>query len=314
MNRERKLMVLEKIAGILNQERICWAVGGSLLLYFKGITDEFHDIDLMVAEKDIARTGELLGMLGKKQERHPDSRFRTRHFLEYVIEGTEVDVMAGFVIVKDGAEYDGSLYPEQITDRYRLKHTDIPLQSVHLWKQYYALMERPEKCLMIDRRSGPGGSSAVQKMIEGFLYRTFVEETGDSSLRRNAKLILDEDGTVFIRPDFYSEKTGVIGEIHAHPGRLKPSQMHKAAADVLKMLAAEKAAGRTLCKYFVVCSEAEKEQLLGQSYLSFIIRSAGIEVVCYALPGILRMALEDAVCRQDMLRNERYAAAGNRRK
>ena len=31
---------------------VTWAVGGSLLLYFKGIVDEFHDIDLMVMAED----------------------------------------------------------------------------------------------------------------------------------------------------------------------------------------------------------------------------------------------------------------------
>lgn len=44
---QHKLEILSQIAKKLNEGHVTWAVGGSLLLYFKGIVDEFHDIDLM---------------------------------------------------------------------------------------------------------------------------------------------------------------------------------------------------------------------------------------------------------------------------
>ena len=40
------------IASKLNAAGIVWDVGASLLLYLHGITDEFHDIDLMVRQED----------------------------------------------------------------------------------------------------------------------------------------------------------------------------------------------------------------------------------------------------------------------
>lgn len=46
--REKKLEVLCRIAHSLNRGKVLWALGGSLLLYLKGKTDTFHDIDLMV--------------------------------------------------------------------------------------------------------------------------------------------------------------------------------------------------------------------------------------------------------------------------
>lgn len=49
---QHKLEILSQIAKKLNEGHITWAVGGSLLLYFKGIVDEFHDIDLMVHADD----------------------------------------------------------------------------------------------------------------------------------------------------------------------------------------------------------------------------------------------------------------------
>ena len=53
METERKLDVLADIARALNQSGVTWAVGGSLLLYFKGKTGVFRDIDLMVCETDV---------------------------------------------------------------------------------------------------------------------------------------------------------------------------------------------------------------------------------------------------------------------
>ena len=55
METERKLDVLADIARALNQSGVTWAVGGSLLLYFKGKTGVFRDIDLMVCETDVEK-------------------------------------------------------------------------------------------------------------------------------------------------------------------------------------------------------------------------------------------------------------------
>ena len=59
METERKLDVLADIARALNQSGVTWAVGGSLLLYFKGKTGVFRDIDLMVCETCLLYTSEV---------------------------------------------------------------------------------------------------------------------------------------------------------------------------------------------------------------------------------------------------------------
>ena len=43
----KKIELLKKIALRFNDANITWALGASMLLYFKKITIEFHDIDLM---------------------------------------------------------------------------------------------------------------------------------------------------------------------------------------------------------------------------------------------------------------------------
>lgn len=147
---EKKLRLLAKIARVLNAHHILWAVGGSILLYFKGKTDTVHDLDLMVHEDDAAALKQLLLPMGTLAPPNPNRRYKTRQFLEFTIDGIDVDVMAGFVIVKDGKEYDCSLLPEQIAEYLPLYGERIPLQSLSDWRNYYTLMDRPAKVALID--------------------------------------------------------------------------------------------------------------------------------------------------------------------
>lgn len=147
---EQKLSVLAQIARVLNQNRVIWAVGGSLLLYLKGKTDTFHDLDLMVSEAQIETAKTLLSAMGVMLPPNPNAQYKTRHFLEFNIQGVDVDVMAGFVIVCKGREYDCSLLPQQIVEYKPIHGESIPLQALKDWRRYYELMGRTEKVAMID--------------------------------------------------------------------------------------------------------------------------------------------------------------------
>ncbi|MDD2957562.1 MAG: hypothetical protein PHR92_03440 [Lachnospiraceae bacterium] len=148
---DQKLKVLSGIANVLNKNNVIWAVGASMLLYFKGKTDVFHDIDIMVYEDDVSKLKELLLPMGILAPPNPNTQYKTRHFLEFTIDGVDVDVMAGFVIVKDEREYDCSLMPEQIAETLKINGETIPLQAVADWRRYYELMGRASKVEMIDR-------------------------------------------------------------------------------------------------------------------------------------------------------------------
>ena len=71
--------------------------------------------------------------------------------MEFLIDSVEVDVMAGFAIVKDGKVYDCALRKEQIVEKIPLGTEVIPLQSPLLWCKYYRLMGRTEKAEMIEK-------------------------------------------------------------------------------------------------------------------------------------------------------------------
>ena len=146
-----KIELLKVIAHRFNETKIVWALGASMLLYFKGITSEFHDIDLMVVETDIAKVQNILSEMGQIQPHNPNSKYQTKIFLEYIIDCIDVDVMAGFSIIKDGKAIDCSLKEDQIVERMLLGEELIPLQDIRLWLEYYRLMDRHEKVQMIER-------------------------------------------------------------------------------------------------------------------------------------------------------------------
>lgn len=152
MEAQDKLKVLTKIAKELNKQQIIWAVGASLLLFFKGITNTFNDIDIMVTENDIEKVKKILSSFGTCSKPVPNKQYKTKYFLEYQIENVEFDIMAGFTIINNGIEYYFPLNKSEVCDFIIINETKIPLQSLNQWKEFYSLMGRDEKVQMIENR------------------------------------------------------------------------------------------------------------------------------------------------------------------
>ena len=147
---DTKIELLKKIAQRFNAANITWALGASMLLYFKGITPTFHDIDLMISNEDVESVRKILSEMGELQPPNPNPKYKTKAFMEFVINSMDVDVMAGFAILNNGKTYDCSLTKEQIVEWLALEDAKIPLQSPLLWRRYYELMGRKEKVDMIN--------------------------------------------------------------------------------------------------------------------------------------------------------------------
>ena len=149
MTNEIKIATFLKVAKILNENNITWAVGASLLLYFKGITDKFNDIDLMIAEKDIEKTTNIFLSLGKEYPKSPNLQYKSKCFLAFNIDGIDFDIISGFVIVNNNCDHYFPLEKNSIAEYFCLKNISVPLQSVNDWLTYYTLMNRIEKIEMI---------------------------------------------------------------------------------------------------------------------------------------------------------------------
>ena len=100
-----KLKLLSDIADQFNKENITWNLGASCMLYLRGIVESFDDIDFMVKISDIEKVKEIMSEYAIPDIRIPTSKYKTKYFLEYNIEGVDVDIMADFIIVKDNIDY-----------------------------------------------------------------------------------------------------------------------------------------------------------------------------------------------------------------
>ena len=147
---QEKLTVLSAVAGEFNRAGITWAVGASTLLYLHGLVPDFHDLDLMVDDRDALRARELLQAMGTPHPSAQESKYRTKHFFEFVIGGVEVDLMGGFAILKDGILHDCGLEPAHVTESVQVNGQRVPLDSLQAWRGYYTLMGREEKAALID--------------------------------------------------------------------------------------------------------------------------------------------------------------------
>ena len=147
---EKKLRVLAKLGAVLREHGILWAAGASLLLYFLGYTEEFHDLDILIGETDATKMDEILKDFGPFSQSEKGI-YATKYFREFSVDGVEVDVIGGFAIVSQGRIYDCSLQASQITGYAEAYGEPIPLHSVSLWRNYYALIGREAKVVLIDR-------------------------------------------------------------------------------------------------------------------------------------------------------------------
>ncbi len=145
-----KLDLLARIAARFNSAGLTWALGASAMLYLRGITDDFRDIDLSVWDGDADTARDILLSMGTQCRSDAGEHYRTRHFYEFTVNGVEVDVMGGFAVEKDGVVYDCSLDPRDISGSASVGGQTIPLHSLQAWRRYYQLMGRPAKVRLID--------------------------------------------------------------------------------------------------------------------------------------------------------------------
>ena len=136
--------VLVNIGKKFNDEQIIWGVGGSIMLNHYGLAENPRDIDLVIALEDVERAEAILSKLGKKLNRIPDSLYKTDYFLEYVIHGADVDIMAGLNIIHETGIYNFPFDAQSVTKVMYMNGVRIPLTSLEDWYVIYQLLRNRE--------------------------------------------------------------------------------------------------------------------------------------------------------------------------
>lgn len=147
---QKKLELLQRIAKELNHEKIEWGLGGSLLLFVRGITDQFGDIDLLVKDSEVLRVNRLLNKMGMLVPKEEDPIYHTKGFFQFEIDGVIVQVMSNLTV-----KYEDKLYTvpfdEFSIDKWEpFGQEKLPLMYLEDWYVIYQLIQRTPKVELLE--------------------------------------------------------------------------------------------------------------------------------------------------------------------
>jgi hypothetical protein len=135
---------LSNIGEKLNEGSVLWGVGASILLNHYGLIDKPNDIDILVDLKDVEKADIILKSIGEKKVWEKADTYSTKHFYEYVINGVDVDVMAGLNINHNQGVYSYIFDDKSIIQTTKLNGIHIPLTSLEDWYVIYQLIPNRE--------------------------------------------------------------------------------------------------------------------------------------------------------------------------
>ena len=119
------------------------------MLYLRTIVNDFHDIDIMISEKDVEKVKEIMSKYSIVGQIKSHPHYKTKAFLEYNVDGVDIDIMAGFTIIANGKFHYFPLISNEEGEMVFIKETKIFLGSLETWLLYYNLMGRKDKAEII---------------------------------------------------------------------------------------------------------------------------------------------------------------------
>jgi len=167
---------LSYIGKMLNDNEIVWAVGASILLNQFGLVDKPNDIDIFIDVKDIEKADEILKSIAEKKQWQETATYSTKYFYEYVIDGIDIDVMAGFAVNHINGTFEYTFDHTSISEFKVINGVDIPFTSLEDWFVIYQLISNREPKV---------------KMIENYLLSNGVKKTNLLKRALDANLPLE---------------------------------------------------------------------------------------------------------------------------
>ncbi len=131
---------IAKIAKELNAIDVIWAIGGSVMLSYYGLVENPNDIDIMVDENHIEKVDKAMRNIGIKGAWEKDAIYESRAFYEFIIDGFDVDIIAGFKIRTHSGLYQYEFDAQSITEEMKIEGEKIPICSLEEWYILYQMM------------------------------------------------------------------------------------------------------------------------------------------------------------------------------
>lgn len=132
--------ILIKIAKVLNQSNLTWAIGASMMLKLRDFEMNVHDIDIMVDQDNFELACTCLNEYGNEIVVDESKLFKTKYFKRYNCDGIEIDIMSGMGIVHKTGLFDYQFKKEDIDKVLVIDTINLPLCYVEDWYIFYHLM------------------------------------------------------------------------------------------------------------------------------------------------------------------------------
>ena len=174
---------LSEIGEKLNKDGVLWGVGASILLNHYGLIDKPNDIDILVDLDDIEKSNIILKSIGEKKVCEQSDKYSTKYFYEYVINGFDVDVMAGLSINHNEGIYRYIFDDKSIPITTKVNSINIPFTSLEDWYVIYQLIPKREAKVKLIQNYLLSNGIKNPTLLERALRGSLPEEVRDNIKR-----------------------------------------------------------------------------------------------------------------------------------
>lgn len=181
MNRIESVLV--KIAEAFNSSNLLWGVGASVLLHKYNLIESPSDIDIITSTSDIEKADRILSSFGERLPEKTTEIYSTEYFYEYLIEGVNIDLMAGLKINTNESVFSYIFDSESIPHHFKIKGVSIPFSALEDWFVLYQLIPgREQKVSLISNYF-----KVVGVEYPALLYRMMDNNTLPNSIQEELK-------------------------------------------------------------------------------------------------------------------------------
>lgn len=137
----KRRLALQKLCYAFRKENLHWALAWSAGLFFRGIVDDFHDLDIVVESITRERMVQFLQSVGAVIESEDnDPCFTTRVFFRCSLDGVEMDIMSDFGMTVNQIDYKLEFSKKEI-DIISINGMNIPIYAAEVQYLLYAILE-----------------------------------------------------------------------------------------------------------------------------------------------------------------------------
>ncbi|QXE02591.1 nucleotidyltransferase family protein [Terribacillus sp. DMT04] len=135
-------MHFQPVIKLLEEHEVPYSIGGSLLLFLKGLSVQPNDVDLLVKPENFSQAKQVLQKRAVQiEDKPPQGRYITKACTTFtMLDNIQVDLMADFAVT-----YEDALFRMPFTAvKEQTTAGILPLGSMEAWSVIYWLLPNKE--------------------------------------------------------------------------------------------------------------------------------------------------------------------------